>query len=74
MAALPASLGLGPGAEVRAPMAISVIGGLLVSTALSLLVVPAFYLLADRAKGRVGSLWGRWRGRAKPETHRPAEG
>ncbi len=50
MAAIPASLGLGAGSETRAPMAIAVIGGLIVSTALSLVVVPGFYLLADRAK------------------------
>jgi hydrophobe/amphiphile efflux-1 (HAE1) family protein len=53
MAAIPAALGLGAGSETRAPMAIAVIGGLIVSTALSLLVVPAFYLLADRAKSRL---------------------
>ena len=53
MAALPASLGLGPGSEVRAPMAVAVIGGLVVSTALSLLVVPAFYVVADRLVSRV---------------------
>jgi hydrophobe/amphiphile efflux-1 (HAE1) family protein len=52
MAALPAALGLGPGSEVRAPMAVGVIGGLLVSTALSLVVVPAFYVLADRIQLR----------------------
>jgi hydrophobe/amphiphile efflux-1 (HAE1) family protein len=46
-AALPASLALGPGSEVRAPMAVAVIGGLAVSTLLSLLVVPAFYVVAD---------------------------
>lgn len=50
MAALPAALALGPGGEIRAPMAISVIGGLTLSTALSLLVVPAFYVVADRSK------------------------
>jgi hydrophobe/amphiphile efflux-1 (HAE1) family protein len=50
MAAVPSALALGPGSEVRRPMAIAVIGGLIVSTALSLLVVPAFYVLADRAK------------------------
>jgi hydrophobe/amphiphile efflux-1 (HAE1) family protein len=50
MAAVPAALGLGAGSETRAPMAVAVIGGLIVSTALSLLVVPAFYLLADRGK------------------------
>lgn len=48
MAAVPASLALGEGSEVRAPMAIAVIGGLIISTALSLLVVPAFYVVADR--------------------------
>jgi multidrug efflux pump len=50
MAALPSALQLGPGGEVRAPIALSVIGGLVVSTALSLLVVPAFYVVADRAR------------------------
>jgi hydrophobe/amphiphile efflux-1 (HAE1) family protein len=51
MAAVPVALSLGAGSETRAPMAIAVIGGLVVSTALSLLVVPCFYLVADRAKG-----------------------
>ena len=41
MAAIPPALGFGAGSETRAPMAIAVIGGLIVSTALSLLVVPA---------------------------------
>ena len=58
MAAVPASLGLGPGSEVRAPMAVAVIGGLVVSTALSLLVVPAFYVVADRVVNRVRRLRG----------------
>jgi multidrug efflux pump subunit AcrB len=58
MAVLPATLHLGPGAETRGPMGIAVMGGLLVSTALSLLVVPAFYVLADRLKKHV-SQWGR---------------
>ncbi|MFH0899374.1 MAG: efflux RND transporter permease subunit [Pseudomonadota bacterium] len=53
MAAAPASLALGPGGEIRRPMAIAVIGGIVVSTALSLLVVPAFYLIADRIKSRL---------------------
>ncbi|HEU5248968.1 MAG TPA: efflux RND transporter permease subunit [Thermoanaerobaculia bacterium] len=53
MAALPPALGLGAGSEIRTPMAIAVIGGLIVSTALSLLVVPAFYVTADRLAGKV---------------------
>ncbi len=56
MAALPPAIGLGPGSEIRTPMAIGVLGGLAVSTALSLLVVPAFYVVADdlvaRLRGR----------------------
>ncbi len=48
MAAIPPALGLGPGAEIRMPMAIAVIGGLVLSTVLSLVVVPAFYVIADR--------------------------
>ncbi len=53
MAAVPSSLGLGPGAETRGPMADAIIGGLILSTALSLFVVPAFYVLTDRAKQRL---------------------
>jgi multidrug efflux pump subunit AcrB len=52
MAAVPSSLGLGPGSETRGPMADAVIGGLVLSTALSLLVVPAFYVVADRLRSR----------------------
>jgi hydrophobe/amphiphile efflux-1 (HAE1) family protein len=48
MSAIPAILGLGPGTETRSPMAAVVLGGLIVSTVLSLLVVPAFYVVTDR--------------------------
>jgi HAE1 family hydrophobic/amphiphilic exporter-1 len=44
----PLALGLGEGAEVRAPMALTVIGGLAVSTLLTLVVVPVVYDLLDR--------------------------
>jgi HAE1 family hydrophobic/amphiphilic exporter-1 len=47
---LPLAIGLGEGAEMRAPMAITVIGGLMVSTLLTLLVIPSVYLLLDRKK------------------------
>jgi multidrug efflux pump subunit AcrB len=50
MAAVPAALGLGEGSETRVPMAVAVIGGLVISTALSLFVVPAFYVLAARGE------------------------
>jgi multidrug efflux pump subunit AcrB len=53
MAAVPAVLGIGPGTETRSPMAAAVLGGLTVSTVLSLLVVPAFYVVTDRWKQRI---------------------
>lgn len=48
--ALPSALSLGPGAEARQPMAIAVIGGVLVSTILTLYVVPSVYSLISRLK------------------------
>jgi HAE1 family hydrophobic/amphiphilic exporter-1 len=44
---LPAAIGVGPGAETRAPMAVAVAAGMLSSTVLTLIVVPVFYLLLD---------------------------
>jgi hydrophobe/amphiphile efflux-1 (HAE1) family protein len=44
---LPSAFAVGAGGEFRAPMAISVIGGLVVSTLLSLLFVPAFFTIMD---------------------------
>ena len=45
---LPMAVGLGEAAELRAPMAITVIGGLLVATLLTLVVIPVVYDLVDR--------------------------
>ncbi|GAB1596167.1 efflux RND transporter permease subunit [Lysobacter claricitrinus] len=45
---LPLALAFGEGAEVRSPMAITVMGGLLVSTLLTLVVIPVVYDLLDR--------------------------
>src|SRR5690606_28844723 len=56
---LPLAVAMGEGAEVRAPMAITVIGGLLVSTLLTLLVIPVVYDLMDRK----GDAYYRERGR-----------
>jgi HAE1 family hydrophobic/amphiphilic exporter-1 len=49
----PMALGLGDGAEIRTPMAIAVISGLISSTALTLVVIPTFYMLADALKQRL---------------------
>jgi HAE1 family hydrophobic/amphiphilic exporter-1 len=45
---LPMALGIGEGAELRAPLAVTVIGGLTVATALTLVVIPVIYTLLDR--------------------------
>jgi hydrophobe/amphiphile efflux-1 (HAE1) family protein len=45
--AAPAALGIGPGAESRSPMAMAAMAGMISSTALTLLVVPVFYLTLD---------------------------
>ncbi len=47
---LPMALGIGEGAEVRAPMAITVIGGVLLTTFLTLLVIPVVYSVLDRKR------------------------
>ncbi|WP_110955373.1 efflux RND transporter permease subunit [Anaerosinus massiliensis] len=47
---LPLALGVGPGAETRAPMAHAIIGGLVTSTILTLVVVPVVYTLLDDIK------------------------
>jgi len=70
MAALPSALSIGEGGEVRRPMSVSVLGGMAVSTLLSLFVVPAFYLVADRLRGRLANLRAR---RRKPPSPAPLE-
>jgi multidrug efflux pump subunit AcrB len=51
--AVPAALALGPGAETRVPMALAVIGGMVVSTFMTLFVVPAAYSVLDDLTHRV---------------------
>ena len=47
---LPMAMGFGEGSEVRTPMAITVIGGIVVSTLLTLVVIPVVYSLMDRKR------------------------
>jgi len=51
---LPMAMGFGEGSEVRTPMAITVIGGLVVSTLLTLVVIPVVYSLMDRKRWPAG--------------------
>ena len=65
---LPSALGVGEGGSFRAPMAIAVIGGIIVSTVLSLVVVPSFFLIMDDLSRLLGWSFGRLVGRKEIET------
>jgi multidrug efflux pump subunit AcrB len=55
---IPSALAIGAGGEARAPIAIAVIGGLIVSTVLSLVFVPAFFVLMNDLGRGIGRVFG----------------
>jgi hydrophobe/amphiphile efflux-1 (HAE1) family protein len=61
---LPSALAVGSGGEFRAPMAVAVIGGLISSTLLSLVFVPAVFVLMDDIGQFVWRIFGRFVGKA----------
>ncbi len=67
---LPLALGGGTGAELRRPLGIAIVGGLIVSQALTLFTTPVVYLYMDRIRLRVG----RWRGAHQKPKPQPALG
>jgi hydrophobe/amphiphile efflux-1 (HAE1) family protein len=69
---LPSALGVGEGGAFRAPMAIGVIGGIIVSTALSLVIVPAFFLIMDDLSRLLSWAFGRFVGRKEAEPVEPS--
>jgi HAE1 family hydrophobic/amphiphilic exporter-1 len=74
----PMAFGLGRGADLRAPLAIAVIGGLLVATLLTLILIPVVYSLVEGFKVRVAgpsrASISRTEARAPDSTPRTAEG
>ncbi len=69
LGAVPLALGTGVGAELRRPLGISIIGGLIFSQVLTLYTTPVIYLAFDRIAARAR----RWRGvrEAAPAAQQP---
>jgi multidrug efflux pump len=66
LGALPLALGTGTGSELRRPLGITIVGGLIVSQLLTLYTTPVVYLYLDRLR-----LWfARWRERGARSTAR----
>ena len=62
---LPLLIATGPGAELRRPLGITIIGGMLVSQVLTLYTTPVIYLMLDKLHRRLGGAQQResWRAR-----------
>ena len=63
LGAVPLALGHGDGAEIRQPLGVTIVGGLLVSQLLTLYTTPVVYLCLDRLSRRF-NLWRKTRRRA----------
>jgi multidrug efflux pump len=59
LGALPLAIGLGEGSELRQPLGISIVGGLMLSQMLTLYTTPVVYLYLDRWRQRSLDAWNR---------------
>ncbi len=66
LGALPLAIGAGVGSELRRPLGIAIVGGLIVSQALTLFTTPVVYLYLDRLRLRTSRAWRGLRGVREP--------
>src|SRR5262249_17386045 len=68
---LPIAIGAGAGSELRQPLGVAVVGGLLLSQLLTLYITPVIYLYLDRFDRRLAKAVGEDEPALKPKAHRP---
>jgi HAE1 family hydrophobic/amphiphilic exporter-1 len=68
---LPIALGAGEGSELRQPLGVAVVGGLLLSQLLTLYITPVIYLYLDRFDRRLAKAVGEDEPELKPQAQRP---
>jgi multidrug efflux pump len=70
---MPLAFGFGTGSELRQPLGISIVGGLIVSQILTLYTTPVIYLYLDRWRKRRKEAWDRWYSHLMGDDAAPAE-
>jgi AcrB/AcrD/AcrF family protein len=74
LGAMPLALGAGTGSELRRPLGVSIIGGLLLSQLLTLYTTPVVYLYMERWRVWIARRWNGLRGVFGSARRRPVEG
>jgi multidrug efflux pump len=72
LGALPLALGTGTGSELRRPLGVTIVGGLIFSQMLTLYTTPVVYLYMDKLRVFWKAAWGNWRGSSPKVAMNPA--